>query len=111
MSALVDRLGSLLSRQFVLSYFVPVLIFAFINALLLAWAWPVFRHWAPEQFTGLKGLFAIPVLIGVAVVAYVMLAANVFLRQVLEGRLPKRLRTAWEARQRQRRDDLQAAYR
>lgn len=86
LTTLLDRLGSLVSRQFVVAYFIPVLVFALLNALLLGWRSEAFRAWAPAQFEGFKGLYAFPVLFGLSVIAYLLFSANVYLRQVLEGR-------------------------
>ena len=108
LTTMLDRLGTLLSRQFIVSYFVPVLVFAFLNALLLAWQVSAFRVWAPAQFEGLKGFYALPVLIGFAVVAYFISSVSVYLRQVLEGRrlLPDVLLKEWVQQQHALRESM-----
>jgi hypothetical protein len=106
---LLDRLGGLVSRQFVAGYFVPVLVFGFLNALLLGWQVKAFREWAPSQFEGFKGLYALPLLIGLSVLAYLILSVNVYLRQVLEGRrlVPAFLRRKLAEQERKRREKIQ----
>lgn len=113
LTTMLDRLGSLLSRQFIISYYVPVLVFAFLNAMLLAWQIPAFRAWAPAQFEGLKGFYALPVLICLAVIAYLMFSVNVYLRHVLEGRrLPsKEIVVDWSRLQAERRGRMMNRYR
>ncbi len=108
----LDRLGTLVSRYFLVGYAVPVLVFAFLNALLLGWQSPGFRRWAPAQFEGFKGLYAVPVLVGLAVVAYLLQAVSVYLRQILEGRrlLPERWLARLAATERRRQECLVAEY-
>lgn len=109
----LDRLGGLVSRQFVVAYFVPVLVFSFLNALLLGWQVEAFRRWLPVQFEGFKGFYAVPVMIGLAVIAYLLFSINVYLRQVLEGArlLPDPVLRALKAREQARHDALMAEYR
>ena len=112
LSTLLDRLGGLLSRQFVISYFVPALLFAFLNAMMLGWQSPDFRAWAPAQFEGFKGFYALPLLFAIAVVAYLVLSVNVYLRQILEGRrlLPQWLTEDWARRETERRNAIIARF-
>jgi hypothetical protein len=109
----LDRLGGLVSRLFVVGYFVPVLVFGVLNAVLLGWQVEAFREWAPGQFEGLKGLYAVPVLIGLAVLAYLIFSVNVFLRQTLEGRrlLPDRAKKMLERCERARYALMETTYR
>ena len=112
LSTLLDRLGGLLSRQFVISYFVPALLFAFLNAMMLGWQSPNFRAWAPAQFEGFKGFYVLPVLFAIAVAAYLLLSVNVHLRQILEGRrlLPQWLTEDWVRNEAERRNAILARF-
>jgi hypothetical protein len=112
LTTLLDRLGILVSRQFVVSYFVPVLVFSFLNGILLAWQSATVRQWAPEEFAGFKALNLVVVLIGLAVIAYGFLSVNVYLRQVLEGRrlLPETMWKRLAEKERRRRQNLSTCY-
>lgn len=112
LTTFLDRLGSLVSRQFVVAYFVPALVFGLLNALLLGWQVKAFREWAPSQFEGFRGLYAVPVLIGLSVVAYLLFSVNVYLRQVLEGRrlVPDVLVKRFAAGERMRHDRIARTY-
>jgi hypothetical protein len=109
LSNLLDKLGALLSKYFVIGSFIPVLIFAFLNGALLYWNASWFRGWAESQLFDAKVGFVMGVmLIGLAVTAYVFSSVSVFLREVLEGKhfrplLPKAL---FENPQRKKRDGL-----
>lgn len=109
LSNLLDKLGTLLSKYFVIGSFIPVLIFAFLNGALLYWNVSWFRGWAESQLFDLKAGFVMgAMLIGLAVTAYVLSSVNIFLREVLEGKhcrplLPK---TLFENSQRKKRNDL-----
>src|SRR5712691_3364814 len=110
LSNLLDKLGALLSKSFVIGSFIPVLIFAFLNGALLYWNASWFRGgWAESQLFDAKAGFVMgAILIGLAVTAYVLSSVSVFLREVLEGKhfrpfLPKKL---FENSQRKKRDDL-----
>jgi hypothetical protein len=108
----LDRLGSLVSRQFVVAYFIPVLVFGLLNALLLGWQVEAFRAWAPAQFQGFKGLYVVPILLGGSVIAYLLFSVNVYLRQVLEGRrlLPRPLVEYLAGVERERHDRITDTY-
>src|SRR6266511_5637633 len=111
LSNLLDKLGSLLSKYFVIGSFIPVLIFVCLNGALLYWNAVWFRAWVDPQLFGAKtGFFAGAMLIGLAVAAYVLSSVSVFLREVLEGKhvgplLPKGLFENPQHEKRNRLDD------
>jgi hypothetical protein len=114
LSTLLDRLGSLLPKHFIVASFMPVLIFAFVNACLLAWNARWFWTWARPQIDGFgKATFVTgSILVGLAVTAYVLSTINVFLREALEGKhvaalLPSSL---FVGRQREVRDRILKGY-
>lgn len=83
LSNLLDKLGALLSKYFVIGSFIPVLIFAFLNGALLYWNASWFRGWAESQLFDAKAGFVMgTMLIGLAVMAYVLSSVSVFLREV-----------------------------
>jgi hypothetical protein len=100
---ILDQLGALLSRQFIIAHFVPVLLFGFLNVLLLAWQSEVVRDALPRQIGLEESLYVLPALIVLAIIAYLLSAVSVYLRLVLEGRrLPKSFVLAFGRRERAR---------
>jgi hypothetical protein len=86
-STFIDRLGGLLPKYFIFSSFVPVLVYATVNSLLLYYLDARFRAFI-GPFSTLSDTAA-PVLslfVGAIVIAYVMSTVGVYLREVLEGR-------------------------
>jgi hypothetical protein len=79
-------LTTLTSKYFVVGAFVPILVFGFINGAILYKEFNWFRRWAEPQLTGTARAFdAATVLVGLAVVAYVLWSLTAFLRLTLEG--------------------------
>lgn len=87
LSTVLDRLTSLTSKYFVVSAFVPVLAFAFVNGALMYGQYGWFQRWVrPQVTTSIRAFDLAIVLIFLAVAAYVLSAINGFLRQLLEAR-------------------------
>ena len=87
LTQVLDRLTALTSRYFLLGSFIPVLVFAFLNALLVFAVSERFRQWSSAETTpGALGFNSAVALVGVAVGAYILWSVNGFLRETLEGR-------------------------
>jgi hypothetical protein len=87
LSTVIDRLTSLGSKYFVIGAFVPVIVFAFINGVLLYLEFDWFHRWADPQTSGAARAFDVgAVAVGLAVIAFVVWTLNAFLIEVLEGR-------------------------
>lgn len=87
LSTVLDRLTSLTSKYFVIGAFTPVLMFAFINGLLLDVESSRFHAWMQSQISATARAFdVVLVFVALAVAAYVLWTLNGFLRQGLEGR-------------------------
>jgi hypothetical protein len=86
LTTVLDRLTTLTSRYFIVGAFIPILVFGFINGAFLYKEFAWFKGWAQPQISGTARAFDLAaILIGIAVVAYVLWSLNGFLRQVLEG--------------------------
>jgi hypothetical protein len=89
LGTVLDKLGGWLSKAFLFGSFFPVLIFTALNGM---WYWII----NPDFGNELAKYFAMPatkqvyllttLLIGVAVVAYVLWSLSTLLREVLEGK-------------------------
>jgi hypothetical protein len=90
LTAVFDRLTALTSKYFIVSAFVPVLAFAFLNGLLAYANSGSFRARVNGQTTTTRAFDAIVFIIGAAVVAYVVWSLAGFFRQVLEGQRLRR---------------------
>jgi hypothetical protein len=88
--SVIDKIGGLLSRSFILASFFPFLIFV---AASLAMAWIALPQTRPtltaffELEAGKQAVVIATVMIAIAVVAYVVSPLTVVVRQMLEGRL------------------------
>jgi hypothetical protein len=110
LGTLLDRLGTFLSKYFIIGSFVPVLMFTSVNIGLLYWSVPSFRRLtgdltsSTESIAYVSGVAAV----GLAVTAYILSSANTVLRETLEGKRLKVLLRAslFESRQRNKRDLL-----
>jgi hypothetical protein len=113
LSALLDRLGALLSKYFIIGSFMPMMIFAFLNGTLLYVNSDRFRGFVSPQLSGVAaGFVTATLLIGLAVTAYALSSVALFLREVLEGKhvtdlLPGGL---FQRVQRSRRDEIARTY-
>jgi hypothetical protein len=110
LTSVIDRLTTLGSKHFVIGGFVPVLVFAFFNGVLLYIEFDWFHDWADPQISGTSRAFDVAAVgVGLAVAAYVLWSLNSFLIQVLEGRRLKtgsRLRSWLTAAQQERWESL-----
>src|SRR5262245_59871953 len=98
-SSVVDKIGSLLSRGFLLANFFPFLIFTVANLLLADAVVPGAHALFARVLTwdsGAQALLFSTILIAIAVIAYVVAPLTGVVQQMLEGRLfvPKPLQTA-----------------
>ena len=115
LASLLDRLGGLLPKNFIVGAFLPALIFGFLNGVILYGDSARFRTWSGKLTSATPGVFASAVvLIGVAVMGYLLSCLNGYLREVLEGKhFPARLdkvRQSMEATERARYNDVENAY-
>jgi hypothetical protein len=89
LGTLLEKIGTLLPRNFIIANFFPMLLFAAINGLMLYWMSDRF-HLAVEQYfamdAGNQALIGFPVLIAITLAAYIFSAFNLFQREILEGR-------------------------
>src|SRR5512145_2774097 len=87
LSTVIDRLTSLGSKYFVVGAFVPVLVFAFLNGILLYVEFDWFHDWADPQISGASRAFDMgAVVVMLAVLAYVLWSLKAYLADVLAGR-------------------------
>ena len=103
LGTLLDRLGTLISKYFVIASLVPVLMFAFLNGGLLFWNVPSFRRFGAFLFSSPESsaYSSAGAAAGLAVAAYILSSATTFMREVLEGKRWKALLPAslFESRQ------------
>jgi hypothetical protein len=91
LDALLEKLGGLLPKNFIIAAFFPVLLFAGANGVMCYLTVPRFREWAGRYAAldaGQQAFYGIPVLIVVAVAAYIFSMLNLSLRRALEGEPP-----------------------
>jgi hypothetical protein len=109
LGTLLEKLGTLLPKTFIIANLFPMLLFAAVNGLMLYWFSDTFRHAVRTYFTmgaGDQALIGFPILIAVTLAAYIFSTLNLFQREILEGQyLPGRLKSALTAGQRRRADD------
>jgi hypothetical protein len=106
----VDKIGGLLSRSFILANFFPFLIFA---AASVALAWTALPETRPalkallEMDAGKQAMVLATTLIMIAVIAYVVSPLTVVVRQILEGQfIPQGMRDSMRSEQQGIADDL-----
>ncbi len=111
LSALIDKLSTLVSKAYVFSAFIPVLVFGFINGTLLWFHSRSFHRWA-EAHVDKPSAFAVgSIVVGLAVAAYMLLSVNTFLREALEGKyLFEPVRSHLVARQRDKLNAIWNSY-
>jgi len=85
-SALIDKLSTLVSKSYLFSAFIPVLVFAFVNGALLWFHSLSFHRWASDQLGRPSAFVLACAAVGLAVAAYMLVSVNTFLREVLEGK-------------------------
>jgi hypothetical protein len=101
----LDKIQSLLSRDFLVAAFLPWLIFVVLNLLMVERVWPALGRplaWYLDREAGEQALAAAAVVIAVAVVAFAASPLAPALRAVLEGRLLMPEWVAGRLRHRQR---------
>jgi hypothetical protein len=87
LTALFDRLGSLLPKYFIIGAAMPVLIFGFVNGVIAYWSQTWFRVWTRANVLPAPKAFSFAVmLVGLAVLAYLLSTLNGVMRDVLEGK-------------------------
>jgi hypothetical protein len=113
LATLLDRLGGLLPKYFIIGAFLPALIFGFLNGAILYGNAAWFRARSAVLTSATPSVFATAaVLIGIAVVGYLLSCINSYLREVLEGKhlLAGGLLKRMEATQRAHHDRIQRRY-
>src|SRR5437660_3494001 len=108
---LLEKLGALLPKNFIIASFFPMLVFAGMNALMLYWISESFRTEVTqyrESSVGTQALVGFPVLIVVALAAYIFSTLNLLQRQALEGEyLPSGSKNRFTAGQQRRIRELE----
>jgi hypothetical protein len=89
LSTLLDKLGGLLPRSFIIASFFPVVIFAISNGVMLYLFSASFRR-AFEAYFALNATgqttYGVGILIAISFVAYIFSTLNLYLLELLEGR-------------------------
>lgn len=108
LGTLLDKLGTLLPKNFIIANLFPVLLFAAVNGLMLYWLSDSFRLAAQSYFAmnaASQALVGFPILIAITLTAYIFSTLNLFQREFLEGRyLPEALTKVLTAGQQRRAD-------
>jgi hypothetical protein len=104
LSSLLDKLTALVSKNFALAAFVPMLVFAFLNGVLLYFHARWFQSWARSEIDKPSVFDLTAVTVALAVAAYMLSSISLYLREVLEG---KRLLPLWPALDRKMRAQQQ----
>lgn len=89
LGTLLERVGALLPKSFTISNLFPMLMFAGVNGLMLYWMSSRFRdvvHDYLSQSAGKQALIGFPILIAIALAAYIFSATNLLQREILEGK-------------------------
>lgn len=103
---LLDKLGDFFSKAFIIGSFIPVLMFSFLNGVLLYCEVPWFTAWFDAQRAAPKAFEATSFGVGLVIAAYMLSSISVFLREVLEGKhlvplippLERRMKSTQQAR-------------
>ena len=88
LDTVLEKLGGLLPKNFLIAAFFPVLLFAGANGVMLYQVSPSFRNWVVEYLDlnpVRQAYYAFPILIVIAAAAYVFSMLNLPLRRILEG--------------------------
>jgi len=89
LGTLLDKLGGLLPRSFIVSSFFPVLIFATLNGAMLYRFSPSFKRVFEAYFAldaSKQATYGVGILIAISFVAYIFSTLNLYLRELLEGK-------------------------
>jgi len=87
LTSLLERLTTLVSKYFLIGYFIPVMVFGFLSGAIFYHSFTWFREWAKPEISGTVKIFdAGAVLVGLSVVSYLLSTVSVFLREALEGK-------------------------
>ena len=108
LGTLLEKLGTLLPKNFIIANLFPMLLFAAINGLMLYRMSDSFRLRAQNYFAmdaGNQALIGFPILIAITLAAYIFSTLNLFQRELLEGRYwPEPLKKVLTAGQQRRAD-------
>src|SRR5262245_64604892 len=108
LGTLLEKIGTLLPRNFIIANFFPILLFAAMNGLMLYWMSDRFHQGVQHYFAmdaGPQALIGFPILIAITLAAYVFSTFNLLQREILEGRYgPKPLKERLSAGQLKRSD-------
>jgi hypothetical protein len=111
LGTLLEKLGTLLPKNFLIATFFPMLLFVSANAAMLYATSGRFRQWTRGALaldTGKQALLGFGLLLGLTVSAYLFSTLNLFLRQLLEGEyLGRALRSGLIAGQQRRLDAME----
>src|SRR5215213_1455052 len=109
LGTLLEKLGTLLPKNFIIANLFPMLLFAAVNGVMLYWFSDSFRYAAQRYFAmnaGEQARIGFPIFIAITLAAYIFSTLNLLQRELLEGQyFPGRLRSALTAGQRQTADD------
>jgi hypothetical protein len=89
LGTLLERVGALLPKSFTIANLFPMLMFAAVNGLMLYWMSDRFRevvHDYLSQPAGKQALIGFPILIAIALAAYIFSTLNLLQRELLEGK-------------------------
>lgn len=114
LGTLLERVGALLPKSFTIANLFPMLMFAAVNGLMLYWMSSWFRdlvHDYLSQSAGKQALIGFPILIAIALAAYIFSATNLLQREILEGKyLRDGIRRRFTAVQEKRRADVKKEF-
>jgi len=108
LGTLLEKVGTLLPKNFIIANLFPMLLFAAINSLMLYWLSGRFRSAVQNYFAmdaGEQALIGFPILIAVTLAAYIFSTLNLLQRELLEGQYwPTRMKARLSAGQQRRLD-------
>src|ERR687884_926443 len=100
---LLEKLGTLLPKNFIIANLFPMLMFAAANGFMLYWLSGRFHVWVENYFAmsaGDQAFVGFSILIALALAAYISSTVNLFQREILEGHYwPKGLKNRLAAAQ------------
>jgi hypothetical protein len=108
-ASVLDKLTGLLSKTFVLAAFMPVVLGAFLNSIVLFIDQPWIRKWLLGKPDGLQLMV---VTVALCVAAYTLSSVSVYLQETLEGKhlLPQGIKRRMRATQQSKRQTVQSRY-